>query len=90
MNDSLIQNIKKSADVVPDYRYPSYARHFLGEIVMIVFFVVLKNVDEWGEIGSFTKREEKRLRKYLELPFGISTDDFYYIVMGNINVEHFY
>lgn len=37
LNDSLIRDIKKYADVVPDYRHPSYTRHLLGDIIMIVF-----------------------------------------------------
>ena len=90
LNDTLIRDIKKYADAVPDYRHPSYARHLLGDIIMIVFFAVLGNADEWGEIESFAKKKEKWLRKYLELPFGIPTDDTYRIVMGNINTEHFY
>ena len=45
LNDSLIQNIKKCADAVPDYRHPSYTRHLLGDIIMIVFFAVLGNAD---------------------------------------------
>lgn len=43
-----------------------------------------------GEIESFAKRKEKWLKKYLELPYGIPTDDTYRIVMGNIDTEHFY
>lgn len=31
LNDSLIQNIKKYADAVPDYRHPSYTRHLLSD-----------------------------------------------------------
>lgn len=89
-NDSLIRDIKKCADAVPDYRHPSYVRHPLGDIIMIVFFAVLANADEWGEIESFAKRKEKWLRKYLELPNGIPTDDTFRVVMGNINTEHFY
>lgn len=90
LNDSLIQDIKKHAEMVPDYRHPSYTKHLLGDIIMIVFFAVLGNADEWGEIESFAKRKEKWLRRYLELPFGIPTDDTYRVVMGNINTEHFY
>lgn len=89
-NDTLIRNVKKYADAVPDYRHPSYTKHLLGDIIMIVFFAVLGNADEWGEIESFAKRKEEWLRKYLELPFGIPTDDTYRIVMSNINTEHFY
>lgn len=90
LSDSLIQNIKSYADAVPDYRHPSYTKHLLGDIIMIVFFAVLGNANEWGEIESFAKRKEKWLRKYLELPYGIPTDDTYRIVMGNINTAQFF
>ena len=90
LGDSLIRDIKSYADVVPDYRHPSYTRHLLGDIIMIVFFAVLGNANEWGEIESFAKRKERWLRKYLELPYGIPTDDTYRIVMGNIDTTHFF
>jgi hypothetical protein len=90
LNDSLIQDIKKHAEAVPDYRHPSYTHHLLGDIIMIVFFAVLGNADEWGEIEGFAKRKEKWLRRHLELPYGIPTDDTYRVVMGNIDTGHFY
>lgn len=89
-NDSLIKKIKKNADAVHDYRHPSYSRHLLGDIIMIVFFAILGNANEWGEIESFAKKKEKWLRKYLELPYGIPTDDTFRIVIGNIDTEHFF
>lgn len=89
-NDVLIRMIKKNADTVKDYRHPSYTRHLLGDIIMIVFFAILGNANEWAEIESFAKKKEKWLRKYLELPNGIPTDDTYRIVIGNINAEHFF
>lgn len=90
MNDALIRKIKKHADCVPDYRHPSYTKHLLGDVIMIVFFAVLGNANEWGEIESFAKKKETWLRKHLELPYGIPTDDTYRIVIGNIKVEHFF
>lgn len=90
LNDSLIQDIKKYADAVPDYRHPSYTKHLLGDIIMIVFFAVLGNANEWSEIESFAKRKEKWLRKYLELPYGIPTDDTFRLVMGNIDAGQFF
>lgn len=59
LNNSLTQNVKKYADAVPDYRHPSYTKHPLGDIIMIVFFAILGNANEWGEIESFAKRKEK-------------------------------
>lgn len=90
VRDDLIRKLKKNADAVPDYRHPSYIRHLVGDIVMIVFFALLGNADEWGEIESFARQKEKWLREYLELPNGIPTDDTIRIVMGNINTEHFF
>ena len=89
VNDTLIREIKQYADAVPDYRHPSYTKHLLGDIIMIVFFAILGNANEWGEIESFAKRKETWLRKYLELPYGIPTDDTYRIVVGNISTDHF-
>lgn len=90
IRDDLIHVLKKNADAISDYRHPSYIRHLAGDIVMIVFFALLGNADEWGEIESFAKQKERWLRKYLELPNGIPTDDTIRIVMGNINTEHFF
>lgn len=89
-NDTLVEKIKGYADAVPDYRHPSYVKHLLGDIIMITFFAILGNADEWGEIESFAKKKEKWLRKYLELPYGIPTDDTFRIVIGNINTDHFF
>ena len=89
-NDVLVEKIKKYADAVPDYRHPSYVRHLLGDIIMITFFAILGNADEWGDIESFARKKEKWLRKYLELPYGIPTDDTFRIVIGNINTDHFF
>ncbi len=89
-NDALIREIKKHADAVQDYRHSSYIHHLLGDIIMIVFFAVLGNANEWGEIESFGKSKEKWLRRYLELPFGVPTDDTYRVVFSNISTDHFF
>lgn len=90
VHDNLIRILKKNADAIPDYRHPSYIRHLVGDIVMIVFFALLGNANEWSEIESFARQKEKWLRKYLELPNGVPTDDTIRIVTGNINTEHFF
>lgn len=90
LNDTLIKDVQKYADAVQDYRHPSYVKHRLGDIIMIVFFAMLANANEWEEIESFAKKKEAWLRKYLELPYGIPTDDTYRIVIGNINIDHFF
>lgn len=90
LGDSLVRDIRSYADAFADYTHPSYTRHILGDIILIVFFAVLGNAYEWGEIESFAKRKETWFRKYLELPYGIPTDDTCHIVMGNINTTQFF
>ena len=65
LNDALIKDIQKYADAVHDYRHPSYVKHKLSDIIMIVFFATLSNADEWAEIESFAKKKEAWLRRYL-------------------------
>ncbi len=81
---------KKQGDAVSDYCHPSYTRHPLGDIIVIVFFAVLGNINEWGKIESFAKKKEKWLRKYLELLCGIPTDDTFLLVISNIDTSHFF
>lgn len=57
---------------------------------MLTFFAVLANANEWGEIETFGRQKEKWLRRYLELPYGIPTDDTIRLVNSNINTEHFF
>ena len=61
-NDELIEAIKKNAETIEDYRHPSYVRHLLSDIVMLTFFAILSNANEWGEIESFGKQKEQWLR----------------------------
>lgn len=89
-NDALIQTIRGYAETVEDYRHSSYIRHPLASIIMIVFFAVLANANEWAEIEVFAKKKEKWLRQHLDLPNGIPTDDTYRIVIGNIDTGHFF
>lgn len=45
------------------------------DIIMLVFFAILANADDWVEIEVFGKEHEDFLRKYLELPNGIPSHD---------------
>ncbi len=56
VNDTLIREIKQYADTVPDYLHPSYTKHLLGDIIMIVFFAILGNANEWGRLRALPKK----------------------------------
>lgn len=90
LDDEMIQNLIKIAKTVPEYRNESYVRHLLSDVIMITFFAVLSGSDEWNKIEIFAKSKEKWLRKYLELPNGIPTDDTFRLIIGSIKSEQFY
>lgn len=49
--------------------------HRMMDIIMLVFFAMLANADDWVEMEVFGKEHEEFLRKYLELPNGIPSHD---------------
>ena len=90
LNDDFIFELKKRASIIKDYRNESYTRHLLCDVVMITFFAVLADADDWAKIEIFARQKEKWLRKYLELPYGIPTDDTIRLIISNIDSTHFY
>ena len=60
---------------VNDRRQEKKIKHKMKDIIMLVFFAMLSNADDWVEMEVFGKEHEKFLRKYLELPNGIPSHD---------------
>lgn len=60
---------------VTDTRQEKKVLHKMMDIIMIVFFAMLANADDWVEMEVFGKEHEKFLRNYLELPNGIPSHD---------------
>ena len=69
----------------PVLRKAQIKRHYYDCI-----FATLANANEWAEIEGFAKKKEAWLRRYLELAYGIPTDDTFRIVIGNIDAGHFF
>ena len=60
---------------VTDTRQEKKVLHKMMDIIMLVFFAMLANADDWVEMEVFGKEHESFLRKYLELPNGIPSHD---------------
>ena len=58
-----------------DLRQQGKVEHLMKDIIALVFFASLANADEWTTINYFGIANEKFLRKYLELPYGIPSHD---------------
>ena len=62
-------------------------RHKLKDIIVIVLFATLANVDGWEEMEYFSCYQEEYLKKYIELKNGIPSHDTIQRVFGMISPE---
>ena len=62
-------------------------RHKLKDIIVIVLFATLANVDGWEEMEYFACYQEEYLKKYIELKNGIPSHDTIQRVFGMISPE---
>lgn len=60
---------------VTDLRQEKKVLHKMKDIIMLVFFAMLANADDWVEMEMFGNEHEDFLRNYLELPNGIPSHD---------------
>lgn len=86
----VINQLLGKLESVNDIRHESYIRHKLIDIIIITLFAILSNANEWKEIEDFGKSKEVWLRKFLELPNGIPSDDTIRIAISNIDSKYFY
>ncbi len=89
-SDKIVNELINKAESIYDKRDQSYIKHKLSDIIMLTLFAVLANANEWKEIEAFGIKKEKWLRKFLELPNGIPSDDTIRVVIASINSNHFY
>ncbi len=72
---------------VTDTRQEKKVLHKMMDIIMIVFFAMLANADDWVEMEVFGKEHEKFLRNYLELPNEIPSHDTIQRVFAMVSSE---
>lgn len=87
---NVLKELKEKVSGISDKRDEAYIRHSLGDVIIIVLLAVLTNADEWLEIEVFAKKKERWLRRFLDLEYGIPTDDTIRIIISNINVKYLY
>lgn len=72
---------------VTDIRQEKKVLHKMKDIIMLVFFAMLANADDWVEMEVFGKEHEDFLRNYLELPNGIPSHDTIQRVFAMVHPE---
>lgn len=82
-----MQEIIKHLGTVIDNRQEKKVQHKMSDIILIVFFALLSNADDWVEIEVFGNEHEEFLRKYLELANGIPSHDTIQRVFSMVSAE---
>lgn len=70
-----MQRLLDYVSTVTDIRQEKKVRHKMMDIIMLVFFAMLADADDWVEMEVFGREHEPFLRNYLELPNGIPSHD---------------
>lgn len=75
MEKDFFEELGRRLGTLSDSRQQSKVWHKLEDVVGIVFFSLLSDVDEWIEMEYFAIDQRETLQKYLELPHGIPSHD---------------
>ncbi len=72
-----------------DPRWPRYKLHKFNDLLFIAICATLSGADGWSDIEQFAHAKKDWLRRYLELPHGLPSDDTFRRVISRINPEAF-
>lgn len=74
-------------EYIEDIRQERKVRHKLKDILVIVLFATLSNVDDWVEMEYWAHYHEDYLKKYIELKNGIPSHDTLSRVFGMVSPD---
>ena len=85
--DFAMNELLEWMEYIEDNRQQAKVRHKLKDIIVIVLFATLANVDDWVEMEYFAHYHEGYLKKYIELKNGIPSHDTLCRVFGLLSPE---
>lgn len=86
-NEAELLKLMWRAEELDDSRHRSYVRHRIGDIVVIAFLAILSGSNEWEQIGTFAKKKEVWLKRFLVLDNGIPSTDCIQRVMSMLDTS---
>ena len=87
--ESNSKNLLELFREVPDPRFNRGKRHLLEEILTITTLAVICGADDWKAIEDYAHDELDFLSTFLELPFGIPSDDTFRRVFSRLDSDSF-
>jgi len=87
---TVLESIKSEFQKIGDPRHPSYVKHKLVDVLIIVLLAVIAGNNTWYEIEIFANCHKTFLTKLLGLENGVPTDDTYRLVICHIDMNFVY
>ena len=85
--DFAMNELLQWMDYIEDSRQQAKVRHKLKDIIVIVLFAMLANVNDWVEMEYFDNYHEEYLKKYIGLENGITSHNTLCRVFGMLSPE---
>ena len=85
--DFVMDELLEWLNYIEDNRQQAKVRHKLKDIIVIVLFATLANVDDWVEMEYFAHYHKAYLKKYIELKNGVPSHDTLCRVFGMLSPE---
>jgi len=89
MSDYPVGPIFESFANLEDPRVEYLVDHRLMDIVILTICAVICGADHWTEVELFGQAKEKRLRTFLELPYGIPSHDTIGDLFARLDADQF-
>jgi predicted transposase YbfD/YdcC len=72
---------------IPDYRKGNAIRHVLSDILMIALLTIICNGNGYAAMRIFGVEHEEKLKEFLELPYGIPSQDTFEHVFEKLSPQ---
>lgn len=82
--DEIQSNLSSYFDEIRDPRVPRTKKHLLKDILVIAILAVIAGAEGWEDIENYGQAKQKWLEEFLELPYGIPSDDTFRRVFERI------
>lgn len=74
---------------LPDPRRAQGRRHNLADMIVIAVTAVICAADSWADVGEFGRAKLKWFKTFLDLPYGIPSQDTFERVFARLNPDAF-
>ena len=84
---TVVESIKSEFQKINDPRDPSYVKHKLADVLLIMLLAVIAGNNTWYDIEIFARCHVRFLTKLLGLEYGVPTDSTFQLVVSHIDMN---